>query len=127
MKSDDLGVADCCQSGCAHCTWDIYMDDLSHWHEQIADVKAQLKDIHVREPIPASEWPTELLGPMEEQAVISKDEAKAKAEQELERERAQLDPSLRLVNPNISKASLTRYDRAFLELEARLKKKQRDK
>ena len=81
-------------SGCAHCVYDIYMDDLSHYHEQIADAKAKLLDISTREPISAADWPSDELGPMEERAASS-EEAKVKAERDLERERSQLDPSLR--------------------------------
>lgn len=96
--------AECCQSGCALCVYDIYLEDMQTFHENIANVKQEIllrasKDKH---QFTLEEWPEDELGPLEDamamaQGDITSDplDVKLQAEKELERTRSQLDPALR--------------------------------
>ncbi|BGP03122.1 hypothetical protein RTG_02892 [Rhodotorula toruloides ATCC 204091] len=108
----------CCMSGCAVCVYDLYLSDLEDFQLSLASAR---KAIMARlDALPAAEkerrmkeWPDEL-GDKPGEGVVGKEggvDAKREAEKELERERKTLDPTVR----------------AFLEMEARLKAKSKDR
>ena len=130
-------------SGCATCVYDLYLDDLEHFHSQVREAKRQILDTLRAEaaadaagtgngtPVDLSGWPESQLGPPPTLSKLSDatpadnnrdgggggdsksgspDPAEV-AEREAAEARKQIsDPTLR----------------AFLEMEARMKKKQQD-
>lgn len=123
-------------SGCAACVYDLYLEDLQHFHSSLASarkaVMARLDKLSAQERERRMlEWPGEL-GDKPGEGVVGKEggvDAKAEAEKELERERKTLDPTVRCVGRGACRrraVGLTRIavsHRAFLEMEARLKAK----
>ncbi|KAK4052592.1 hypothetical protein OIO90_004220 [Microbotryomycetes sp. JL221] len=126
IKPPPPGPEECCQSGCATCVYDIYLESIENWHEQVSASKVQVLDklrrdaAHLVSSISTAprDWPEDIFGTWDPQELKQDasnsttstnaiEQAKVKAEKELERTRASLDPALR----------------AFLEMEARLKKK----
>ncbi|GAA5903917.1 hypothetical protein JCM8208_001726 [Rhodotorula glutinis] len=148
---------ECCMSGCATCVYDLYLEDVEHFHAEALERRARVLDVlrraregegegegegedevggtSEREP---SGWrdAVDVLGPWsdavrdlaaasrsssagsagagagvgEQGEAARADEARDRAERELKRARDALDPGMR----------------AFLEMEARIKAKQRD-
>lgn len=101
------------------------------FHEKLAEAKATIQAKAKADGIQLSnqDWPEDVLGPIETN--VDQLDPKVQAEQELERTRSQLDPALRWVSPvdfawycMLMKYTVTR---AFLEMEARLKKKEHDR
>lgn len=86
--------AECCQSGCAVCVYDLYLEDVQHFHEQLEDArKTVLYKVESQGlVVNVTEWPKEL-GEMEQ----AEKDPKVLAERELERTRKSLDPGLRRV------------------------------
>ncbi|KAM0791046.1 hypothetical protein ACM66B_004341 [Microbotryomycetes sp. NB124-2] len=124
LKPPPPGPEECCQSGCATCVYDIYLDSIETFHVLVTEAKAKVldkikRDVGSKVEQAPEGWPVDVFGEWdpseigEDNVVHEKgtskatDVAKRKAEKELERTRAALDPALR----------------AFLEMEARLKKK----
>ncbi|KAM0755766.1 hypothetical protein T439DRAFT_282584, partial [Meredithblackwellia eburnea MCA 4105] len=100
---------ECCMSGCAHCIYDIYVEDLEFYHEQIVAARKAL--LAKGSEVSAAEWPEELgERAMDDTSSPKEADPKAEAERALQETYKTLDPSMR----------------AFLEMEARLKKKQKD-
>ncbi|GAA5877953.1 hypothetical protein JCM3774_004765 [Rhodotorula dairenensis] len=127
---------ECCMSGCATCVYDLYLDDLEHFHSQVRDAKRRILDSLRAESarpgvqVDLSGWPERELGPPPSESDLRRggndgadsgsgstagpaatraaDPAEV-AEREAAEARNQIsDPTLR----------------AFLEMEARMKKKQ---
>ncbi|GAA5993602.1 hypothetical protein JCM10908_000136 [Rhodotorula pacifica] len=121
---------ECCMSGCATCVYDLYLDDLEHFHSQAREARSKILDLLRAEassasfaPPDLSAWPAHELGspptsselraapPSSDTGPkhkVAEDPAEA-AEREAAEARNQIsDPTLR----------------AFLEMEARMKKKQ---
>lgn len=125
-------LAECCMSGCATCVYDLYLDDLEHFHSQVREAKRQILNTLRAEaagtgaPVDLSGWPESQLGPPPTLSEMSdatpydnngSDTTSGPpypaevAEREAAEARKQIsDPTLR----------------AFLEMEARMKKKQQD-
>ncbi|GAA5840113.1 hypothetical protein JCM5353_008514 [Sporobolomyces roseus] len=107
---------ECCMSGCAHCVYDLYLEDIEHYHGQIASFKSLI----LNETLPSlsqeeqemvrRDWPVEIFGEFGEREREGEG-AKEKAERELRETRKALDPATR----------------AFLEMEEKIKKKQSEK
>ncbi|BGP19697.1 hypothetical protein JCM10213_001875 [Rhodosporidiobolus nylandii] len=124
VKPEPPAEGECCMSGCAHCVYDLYLEDLETYHTLLASSRSSIFSLLASrraqgEPLPArEEWPEEL-GPPEEaikeqgekQGEREEKDPKVVAQKELERTREGLDPTMR----------------AFLEMEARMKQKQKDK
>lgn len=108
-------------SGCAHCVYDLYMEDIELHHEQVANARAALraKGVH----IDPEDWPKEL-GQMYSEGVNPKEAA----EKEVEASIALLDPSTRCVRcrHELERERADGCNRAFLEMEQKMKKKQRE-
>ncbi|GJN93324.1 hypothetical protein Rhopal_006371-T1 [Rhodotorula paludigena] len=114
-------------SGCATCVYDLYLEDLEHYHDALASARKLVVDkLRARRGLGTeawrAAWPAELgtvdeaLEDVDEGAAgkggrEKEEEAKKRAEKELQRTREQLDPAMR----------------AFLEMEARMKAKQRER
>ncbi|GAA5969625.1 hypothetical protein JCM21900_005868 [Sporobolomyces salmonicolor] len=123
VKPSPPAEGECCMSGCAHCVYDLYLDDMEHFHSLVSSARsvvlARLRALNPAEHARERErWPVDHLGKLEEAEGEEgkgkgekEDIAKAKAEKELDRTRKELDPGMR----------------AFLEMEARMKKKQKEK
>ncbi|BGP51282.1 hypothetical protein JCM10450v2_007211 [Rhodotorula kratochvilovae] len=123
-SSADAGADECCMSGCAICVYDLYLEDLENFHSSVSAARSAVLD-QLREGarLDEGDWPPELLGPWEDAEKELKgvkdgasgeereQAAREQAERELKRARDALDPSMR----------------AFLEMEARMKAKQREK
>ncbi|GAA5937244.1 hypothetical protein JCM3775_001590 [Rhodotorula graminis] len=139
---------ECCMSGCATCVYDLYLEDVEHFHAEALERRERVLDVLRRQRGGAaaregeseeedgapSGWgeAVDVLGPWSDAvrdlaAAASSsaaagagagaqsdaeraDEARDKAERELKRARDALDPGMR----------------AFLEMEARIKAKQRE-
>ncbi|GAA5871188.1 hypothetical protein JCM8547_001481 [Rhodosporidiobolus lusitaniae] len=115
VKPHPPAEGECCMSGCAHCIYDLYLEDLEHFHEVLASSRQKALDQvkNLREGgqlVPTGEWPKEW-GSLEEEGKEKEVDPKEKAKEELERTRQDLDPTMR----------------AFLEMEARMKAKQKEK
>lgn len=78
-------------SGCAHCVYTLYMEDIELHHRQVAEARAALRDKGVR--IDPKDWPEEL-GQMYSEGL----DAKEAAEKEVEASIASLDPTTRCVS-----------------------------
>lgn len=133
-------AAECCMSGCATCVYDLYLDDLEHFHAQVRDAKRQILEALRAESakgasggggtVDLSGWPERELGPPPTVADLQSDD------------QADQGPG---PNPNLTTAGAEGVDpaeaaereaaaarrqvsdptlRAFLEMEARMKKKQ---
>ncbi|GAA5954290.1 hypothetical protein JCM3765_005341 [Sporobolomyces pararoseus] len=111
---------ECCMSGCAHCIYDIYLEDLSSFHLDLSETRSKILKSLKQLPLERraeveKNWPEDALGDLdnclEGEGGNTKGDAataKAMAEKELEKARQDLDPATR----------------AFLEMEAKMKKKQ---
>lgn len=105
------GPEDCCMSGCAHCAYDIYADDLQDFHAEAVAARAAL--LALDPPLAPGEWPAEQLGAMPSPSTGDKatgmpsEQARATAESEVDAVIGGLDPTMR----------------AFIEMERRTKKK----
>jgi len=103
-------------SGCAHCVYDLYLEDIEHYHDQLGSFKSLI----LNETLPLlseeeqemvrRDWPVEIFGEFGEREREGEG-AKEKAERELRETRKALDPATR----------------AFLEMEEKIKKKQSEK
>ncbi|GAA6056906.1 hypothetical protein JCM3770_001319 [Rhodotorula araucariae] len=123
-KPDPPAADECCMSGCATCVYDIFLEDLEHFHSSVSAARSAVLDrLRAGARLDNGAWPAEVLGPWEDAEKelrgvrdgASGEEretaAREQAERELRRTRDALDPSMR----------------AFLEMEARMKAKQREK
>ncbi|GAA5865751.1 hypothetical protein JCM1840_003244 [Sporobolomyces johnsonii] len=123
VKPSPPAEGECCMSGCAHCVYDLYLEDMEHFHALVSSARsAVLARWRALNPVERARererWPVAELGALEEAEGEEgkgqgekEDIARAKAERELDRTRKELDPGMR----------------AFLEMEARMKKKQKEK
>ncbi|KAN0065503.1 hypothetical protein ACQY0O_001340 [Thecaphora frezii] len=110
LKPQPPGPDECCMSGCAHCAYDIYAEDLEDFHSKLQAVRQRL--LALEPPVTASEWHEDLLGAFpSDQSEASGEDARARAEKEVNRAIGDLDPTMK----------------AFLEMERRLKKQERSK
>ena len=88
---------ECCMSGCAHCVYDLYLEDVEHFHELVSESKSRI--LELLPTLPRAEqdqverdWPVEVLGKFGEGEGES---VKEKAERELKEARSALDPATR--------------------------------
>uniref|UniRef100_V5EUY1 ABC1 atypical kinase-like domain-containing protein n=2 Tax=Kalmanozyma brasiliensis (strain GHG001) TaxID=1365824 RepID=V5EUY1_KALBG len=111
LKPPPPGPEECCMSGCAHCAYDIYAEDLEDFHSRLSSVRTQLTQLHP--PVSKDEWRTDLLGdyPIAGGNAETDKERKERAQQEVDRVIGDLDPTMK----------------AFLEMERKLKRQERDK
>ncbi|GAA5899839.1 Dpc25p [Sporobolomyces salmoneus] len=108
---------ECCMSGCAHCIYDIYLEELESYHSDLSLSKSSiLKKLEHLDGSQRKEvernWPKDALGDFKEFQKGGKGGkgVKETAQRELEKAREGLDPATR----------------AFLEMEAKMKKKQQE-
>jgi aarF domain-containing kinase len=105
------GPEDCCMSGCAHCAYDIYADDLQDFHAEASAARASL--LALDPPLAPDEWPAEHLGARPTQSAgkgaagMPSEQARATAESEVDAVIGGLDPTMA----------------AFLKMEKAMKKK----
>ncbi|TKY85964.1 hypothetical protein EX895_004789 [Sporisorium graminicola] len=116
LKPPPPGPEECCMSGCAHCAYDIYAEDLEDFHSRLSAVRTQLAQLSP--PVTQEEWRADLLGnyPSEgesaERGIVgSEEEMRERAQREVDRVISDLDPTMK----------------AFLEMERKLKKSEREK
>lgn len=92
-------------SGCAHCIYDIFLEELESYHSELADSKSRIfaryeqLDPSERQEVTET-WPKDLLGDLEQfcrdgSRVGDAAGATALAEKELEKARQSLDPATR--------------------------------
>ncbi|PWN43047.1 ABC1-domain-containing protein [Ceraceosorus guamensis] len=86
-KPEAPGSEDCCMSGCVHCVYDMYADDLEAFHE------ARNQLLSLTPPLTDDEWPSHLLGPRPETAP-NFNGAKEQAQAEADAHESSLDPSM---------------------------------
>ncbi|GAA6023791.1 hypothetical protein JCM10207_001196 [Rhodosporidiobolus poonsookiae] len=115
VKPEPPAEGECCMSGCAHCVYDLHLEDLEHYHSLVASTRrAGLKKLAALPPEEQGRarggWP-EVWGRLEEGGADGGGDAKERAQRELEETRKGLDPGMR----------------AFLEMEARMKAKQKER
>ena len=99
-------------SGCAHCAYDIYAEDLEDFHSRLSSVRSQLAQ--VSPPVTREEWRSDLLGNFPSASSGGaglEEDLKERAQQEVDRVIGDLDPTMR----------------AFLEMERKIKKQERQK
>ncbi|KAK1921734.1 oxidoreductase-like protein [Papiliotrema laurentii] len=89
------GEEECCMSGCVHCVYTIYADELEEYNEALGAAK----DALVKAGIPTSQWP---------------DEVRAKDGSTSDQVEKQVEKVMESVDPSMA---------AFLALEGKLKKK----
>lgn len=105
-------------SGCAHCIYDIYTDELRDWHSEMSDARSSL--LALSPPLSDKEWRSDVLGerPIAEAGEARQNESQGKGERETPEEHAEreveriignLDPSMK----------------AFLEMERKMKAKKK--
>lgn len=89
--------------------YDLYLEDLQHYHSLLSDAKSAIQALEAKrgELVPAEEWPPEFGAREAPPADGDKVEDQAKAE--LKRAREALPPAMR----------------AFLEMEERMKERQK--
>lgn len=125
-------------SGCATCVYDLYLDDLEHYHSQVREAKRQILNTLRAEaaaatgtgkgtPVDLSGWPESQLGPPPTLSELSGappndhsrgGESKSDSPDPAEvAEREAAEARKQIADPTL---------RAFLEMEARMKKKQQD-
>ncbi|GAC98559.1 potential mitochondrial chaperonin [Pseudozyma hubeiensis SY62] len=111
LKPPPPGPEECCMSGCAHCAYDIYAEDLEDFHSRLSSVRTQLTQLSP--PVTRQEWRQDLLGdyPSSDGSAGSKEDMKERAQREVDRVISDLDPTMK----------------AFLEMERKLKKQERQK
>ncbi|SPO32416.1 related to ABC1 - ubiquinol--cytochrome-c reductase complex assembly protein [Ustilago trichophora] len=110
LKPPPPGPEECCMSGCAHCAYDIYAEDLEDFHARLSSVRTQLSQLEPR--VKREEWRSDLLGEFPEDVEEGDNEdMKERAQKEVDRVIGDLDPTMR----------------AFLEMERKLKKQEREK
>ena len=76
-------------SGCAHCVYDIYLEDLELYHDQLAAARAKLAPLAVAD----NEWPPELGS----RDVQKGGDPKEMAERALQESYRLMEPSMRSV------------------------------
>jgi aarF domain-containing kinase len=91
-------------SGCAHCVYDIYADELMNFNEEIEKGKKMLKSLEV----PVETWPEELRGETIDREVDSKRSGQEADEQ--------VDALIEKIEDPTMKA--------FLKMERKLKQRQ---
>ncbi|UZJ54213.1 hypothetical protein CBS101457_003533 [Exobasidium rhododendri] len=105
-KPSPPGPEDCCMSGCARCVYDLHLEDLQDYQQDLSVVRNRL--LSISPPLRKEEWNVDLLGQRpEEQSVDDRRSAAEKAEAEVDAVIGNLNPSMK----------------AFLQLERSLKKK----
>ncbi|KAJ1031402.1 hypothetical protein NDA13_001796 [Ustilago tritici] len=119
LKPPPPGPEECCMSGCAHCAYDIYAEDLEDFHSRLSSVRNQLAQLSP--PVTREEWREDLLGDYPASAessagaantaASSEEDKKERAQREVDRVIGDLDPTMR----------------AFLEMERKMKKQEREK
>ena len=97
-------------SGCAHCIYDIYLEDLESFHLDISETRTKVLDSLKQLPSERrseaeKHWPKDTLGELKQYLEEeggnpngSAAAAKAMAEKELEKARQDLDPATRSVS-----------------------------
>ena len=110
LKPPPPGPEECCMSGCAHCAYDIYAEDLQDFHSRLASVRTRLAQLSP--PVTREEWRSDLLGeyPTEDGSGTQED-VQERAQQEVDRVISDLDPTMK----------------AFLQMERKLKRSERDR
>ncbi|GAA6009122.1 hypothetical protein JCM11491_005758 [Sporobolomyces phaffii] len=108
------GDGECCMSGCAHCVYDVYLDDVHLYHDRLAQLRPRLvaafrnRNRANDNDDARAQWPSDILGPLDDDdATTPLRSAKELAKRALEDARRALDPATR----------------AFLEMEERMKDK----
>ena len=123
-------------AGCATCVYDLYLDDLEHFHSQVREAKHQILATLRAEaaaagtgkgtPVDLSGWPESQLGPPPTLTELSdatpsdnnRGDSKSGSPDPAEvAEREAAEARKQISDPTL---------RAFLEMEARMKKKQQD-
>ncbi|GAA5942684.1 oxidoreductase-like domain-containing protein [Sporobolomyces koalae] len=114
LKPSPPEEGECCMSGCAHCIYDVYLEDLELYHSRLAETRSTLSTQIARlsrsdQQRVEREWPIDILGSFEALGAEAGPDSKRLAQIQLEQARNQLDPATR----------------AFLEMEAKMKQKHR--
>ncbi|SJX66231.1 related to ABC1-ubiquinol--cytochrome-c reductase complex assembly protein [Sporisorium reilianum f. sp. reilianum] len=111
LKPPPPGPEECCMSGCAHCAYDIYAEDLEDFHARLSSVRTQL--VQLSPAVTRDEWRADLLGeyPAEGDGAKGAEDMRERAQREVDRVISDLDPTMK----------------AFLEMERKLKKSEREK
>lgn len=119
-------------SGCATCVYDLYLDDLEHFHSQVREAKRQILNTLRAEaagtgaPVDLSGWPESQLGPPPTLSEMSdatpydnngSDTTSGPPNPAEVAEREAAEARKQISDPTL---------RTFLEMEARMKKKQQD-
>lgn len=118
-RPDPPGPEDCCMSGCAHCVYDIYAEDLMSHKQSLKESRDKL--MALVPPIDPADWDVSLLGEMPSSSSSSDSEAddgvdEAKKQREIaEKEIMELEKGL---DPTM---------KAFLAMERKMKKKERER
>ncbi|KDN47944.1 ABC1-domain-containing protein [Tilletiaria anomala UBC 951] len=105
------GPEDCCMSGCARCVYDLYMEDLQDYHEDLTAVRQKLLNA-AEPPLTQWEWDEALLGKFPQGHA----DAAGDGVQDPHRENAESE-----VDAVISGLDLSM--KAFLEMERKIKSK----
>jgi aarF domain-containing kinase len=149
MKPTPPEEGECCMSGCAHCIYDVYLEDLQLFHQTLVpETRTKLINILRQRRRDDSDivdeliklWPENTLGKRpnlttddddEESKSTTAQEAKQVAQRELRKVRNSLDPATRSVflfleikeetDPVLSII----HFRAFLEMEEKIKNKKK--
>lgn len=99
-----LGSLDCCQSGCAVCVYDLYLEDSQFYHSQLSDARDQLTKMFQSNPskFEYKDWPDELgsfqdfMRDMKQESSMNPEEvSRKKAQAELDKVKESLDPATR--------------------------------
>ncbi|KAK0550747.1 hypothetical protein OC845_002522 [Tilletia horrida] len=123
-KPPPPGPEDCCMSGCAHCTYDIYADAIQEYLSELSHAQSQLAALS-SPPMSDDDWAAAAalgIKRADPPAVAARGGGGAAGEgKEAEEDRAQreVDEAVR----NIEDPTL----RAFLDMERKLKKRQRER
>lgn len=113
-------------SGCAHCVYDLYLEDLESYHSLLSTARSavlsRLKELKEGgQLIPAEgTWPEELGKPVQEGKEGEGEGGKGaeeKAKEELDRVRKDLDPTMRCALPPFLPLQTRRLTRRYVVAE----------